>query len=140
MTDIYIIQVTLTDRFTHLEGNPYRILAIGRNKTLYYFAATIIDSFNFQFDHSFGFYDNLKNISNSKLGFELFADVGEDSNFPGVENSRIMDLFTEIGQERLFLFDYGDNWMFHLRFIGIDERKTNVKYPKVIEKYLKAPM
>jgi len=139
MNDIYIIKATLTDRFGNLKGNPSRTIAIGRNKTLYYFAEAIIKAFDFEFDHSFGFYDNLKNIYQSNIGFELFADVGEESDFPGVENARIKELFTELDQERLFVFDYGDNWMFRLSFIGIESRIKGGKYPIVIDKYLKAP-
>lgn len=139
MKDIYIIRATLTDRFGNIEGNPSRTIAIGRNKNLYSLAEAIIQAFEFNLDHCFGFYDNLKNIYKSKIGFELFADIGEDSDFEGVYGNKVKDLFTEVKQNRLFVFDYGDNWQFRLTFLEVHERMKDATYPLVIDKYLRAP-
>ena len=69
------------------KGRPYRTIAIQGNKTLYKLAETIIKSFDFYFDHCFGFYDNLTNPLKANEGYELFQDIGEDSNFPGVKKT-----------------------------------------------------
>jgi hypothetical protein len=67
------------------KGNPYRTIALPQNASLYELAEAIIDAFNFDFDHAFGFYDNLKNPYNSTTGYELFTDIGEGSRFRGVK-------------------------------------------------------
>ena len=33
--------------------------------------------FDFEFDHCFGFYDNLRKYHDSKRSYELFVDIGE---------------------------------------------------------------
>lgn len=139
MKDIYLIRATLNDKFDRVKGFPYRTIAIGRNITLYYFAQAIVHSFDFNFDHCFGFYDNLEDYFESKNGFELFADIGEESEYPGVKNARVKEIFDSVGDKMLFLFDYGDEWTFELEFVEIAERMKHVKYPLVVDSFLKSP-
>lgn len=54
----YLFKVTLSDWSSRVRGMPYRILAIPF--TLYDLAESITDAFDFDFDHAFGFYDNIK--------------------------------------------------------------------------------
>ena len=72
----YLIKTTLSDRYGKVRGQPLRVLAIPEYFTLYSLAETIVDSFGFDFDHPFGFYDNIKRWSHSDEGYELFADIG----------------------------------------------------------------
>lgn len=44
-------------------------------KTKFSLAESIVDSFNFYFDHCFGFYDNIERWIKSEEGYELFADI-----------------------------------------------------------------
>ena len=44
---------------------PYRIVAIPGEFTLYELAESITDAFDFDFDHAFGFYDNIKSWTDS---------------------------------------------------------------------------
>jgi len=39
---------------------PYRTIAIPESYSLYDLAEKIIESYDFDFDHAFGFYDNIK--------------------------------------------------------------------------------
>jgi len=83
--------------------------------SLHQLAETLIKALSFDFDHAFGFYDNLKNPYRSKEKYTLFADMGQpENNEPGVKTTRIQDVFKP-GKTLCFLFDYGDDWMFVVR-------------------------
>lgn len=118
---------------------PYRRIAIPSGATLYKLAEAITDSFDFYFDHCFGYYDNFKNPFQSKIGFELFADVGEESTFPGVKKTKINEAFHNIGTKLLFYFDYGDDWFFPIELIEIRDSRLDKKYPWIIEKVGESP-
>jgi hypothetical protein len=72
--DIYTFKVTLTDWQARTRGHPYRVLAIPATTSLYDLAFEINESFDFDFDHAFGFFDNLKNPWRSDEQYEIFND------------------------------------------------------------------
>lgn len=129
---IFYIKAVLSDYNEKTKNNPYRIIAIQNNATLYKLAEIIIKSFNFDFDHCFGFFDNLKDPYHTAEGYELFTDIGEESNYPGVKKTKIADVF-KLEKKMLFLFDYGDEWRFIIQLIRISEPEKNKKYPQVVE-------
>ena len=75
---IYIFKATLTDWEARVRGRPYRVLAVRETSSLYDLALTINRAFGFDFDHAFGFFDNLKNPYAAGERYELFADLEED--------------------------------------------------------------
>ncbi|RQD74209.1 MAG: hypothetical protein D5R97_08195 [Candidatus Syntrophonatronum acetioxidans] len=131
--EVFIFRVNLTDKAARVRGFPYRILAIPQDFTLYQLALAILDSFDFEFDHSFGFYDNLKNWTRAREGYEYFTDLGEGYRFPGVEKTLVKDVFKETGKRMLFLFDYGDEWHFLVRLMKEVGREEQEEYPGVIK-------
>ena len=52
---ICILKVTLSDVFGRFSETPHRILAIPERFTLYGLAEEIVNAFDFDFDHCFGF-------------------------------------------------------------------------------------
>ncbi|MCD6578384.1 hypothetical protein J7L48_02815 [bacterium] len=132
---IYIIKATLSDWSGHVRGLPYRTLAISGESTLYDLAEIITDSYDFDFDHSFGFYDNIRSWTKSIVGYELFADVGQGSKFKSVKRAKVNRIFNNIKKKMLFLFDYGDEWHFVVELRGIELPKENTRYPLVIESF-----
>lgn len=72
--DICTLKVTLTDWQARTRGYPYRVLAVPADTTLYDLAYQINESFGFNFDHAFGFFDNLKNPWRASEQYELFND------------------------------------------------------------------
>jgi hypothetical protein len=130
---VYLIKATLSDWYGKVRGQPLRVLEIPEYFTLYSLAEAIVDSFGFDFDHPFGFYDNIKRWSHSGEGYELFADIGEGSKFKGVKITRVKKVFDEIGKKMLFLFDYGDEWHFIVELKGIELPREGEKYPLVVE-------
>ena len=78
MANIYVLKATLTDWEARVRGQPYRVLAVRENSSLYDLALAANRAFGFDFDHAFGFFDNLKNPYRAKERYELFADLEED--------------------------------------------------------------
>lgn len=62
--------------------NPkiWREIEIPRNTTLYKLAEAIVDSYNFNFDHCFGFFSKIAewDYFNSEKKYELFTDLIEE--------------------------------------------------------------
>ena len=136
---IFLIKVIISDWWGHVRGMPYRTLAIPEGFSLYELAEAIVDSIDFDFDHCFGFYDNIKKWIDSKEGYELFPDLGDESNFPGVKKTPINIAFNEIKKKMLFFYDYGDQWHFIVQLKGIESPKKGVTYPFVVESVGEAP-
>ncbi|KHL93260.1 hypothetical protein QW71_24315 [Paenibacillus sp. IHB B 3415] len=86
-------KVTLSDRNGVVRGRPFRNIAIAAEDSLYDLAEISIEAFDFDLDHAFGFYDNIKNWTRSEKGYELFADIGEKMKFPGVKGEIISEVF-----------------------------------------------
>ncbi len=136
---IYLIKVILSDWYGHIRGMPYRILAIPDGFTLYSLAEVIVGSFDFAFDHPFGFYDNIKRWTEAEEGYEIFADMGKGSEFKGVERTKVNEVFDKIKKRMLFLFDYGDEWHFIVELKGMESPNEEAKYPFVVESVGEAP-
>lgn len=136
---IYLIKATLSDQYGHVKGMPYRTLAMPEGFTLYRLAEAILNSFGFDFDHAFGFYDNTERWTDSKEGYELFRDMGEESEFKGVKRRKINKVFDKIRKKMLFLFDYGDEWHFIVELEGIESPKEDEMYPLVLKSVGEAP-
>lgn len=106
-------------------------LAIGGDCSLYQFAAFIIKTVGFDFDHSFEFCDNLKNPYRSKERYTLFADLGEDADDPGVKGTPLSAVFRP-RRKMLFHFDYGDDWFFLVTCTAVKESAAKRAFKKVI--------
>ncbi len=112
-----MIKAILSDWEGRVRGKPYRILAIAGEFTLYALAESIVKAFDFDFDHAFGFYDNIKHWIDSRECYELFKDIEEDdwlepSPCKSVKKSRVNKVFDSIGRlcylkgELIFSFIY----------------------------------
>jgi len=135
----------MTNAGTHvfrvtLMPKVYRDVEIQSAKTLYQLAGAIVRAFNFDFDHPFGFYSLMKgNIFKSPVKYELFADIGEDSDAGSVTRTRVYDAFPSIGDRMTFLFDYGDNWQFQVSVTAMSRKQRGAKYPRVVKEVGTAP-
>lgn len=141
---IYIFRATLDENYGGRGKNKreiYREIAILETQNLSTLAKSIILSFDFDFDHCYGFYSDLKDIYSSKELFELFTDIGEEptEGALGVEHTRVSKAFDRIGKKLLFLFDYGDNWYFIVELLEIKTSLLNVKYSKTLKSVGQAP-
>lgn len=115
-------------------------MALKGRTSLYTFAKEIVDAFDFEFDHAFGFYDNIKDIHESSEAYTLFYDFGDpvNDNEKSVKKSYIYKIF-QLNKKMLFLFDYGDNWEFLVECCGVIEAEIGKRYPKITKKQGEAP-
>src|SRR5260221_9886176 len=99
-----------------LKPKLYRALEVAATSSLYVLAQAIVRSFDFDFDHAFGFYSKLKgNIYDSPVRYELFVDMGEsEGEARSVKRTRVTEAFPLVGTKMRFIFDYGDEWEFRI--------------------------
>jgi hypothetical protein len=133
-TTTRIIRASLTARL-------YRDIEIGSGQSLYALADAIVQAFDFDFDHAFGFYSKLTGqYMQSPVRYELFADMEDgSSDAKSVKRTTVAKAFSTVGTKMLFLFDYGDEWQFKIELIGLGERAPKARYSKVLAKVGKAP-
>ena len=124
-----------------LRPRVYRDIEIESTKSLYDLAAAIVQAFDFDFDHAFGFYGKLgRHIFDSPVRYELFADLeGGSSEARSVKRTKVAQAFPTVGTRMQFLFDYGDEWRFQVELIGQGEKAPRARYPKVLKAVGKAP-
>ena len=119
----------------------YRVLEIAGTSSLYTLAQAIVRSFDFDFDHPFGFYSKLKgNIYDSPVRYELFVDIGEgEGDARSVKRTRVIKAFPSVGTKMRFLFDYGDEWEFLVELVKRKPKEPQVKLPRLLISAGKAP-
>lgn len=138
----YRFRATLDTGFGEdIKEKPYREIAVISSQSLSTLAQAIVSFFGFDFDHCYGFYDNLKDPYKSKEMYELFTDIPEDPTpgALGVTHVKITKAFERIGKKMLFLFDYGDNWHFIVELVDIKSLEKQDKYPKILKKVGQVP-
>lgn len=119
-------------RFNVKHGKWSAELLLPASGTLEELANAIIKAVGFEMDHCYGFYNNTKAHFKSTEEYTLFADIGEESKDcdTGVQNTSISQVF-QPKKKMLFLFDYGDSWMFLVHCVGEEESKP-FKRAKII--------
>lgn len=133
------------EKILNSEKLPWRKISMLDSQSLYKFAEAIVDSFDFDFDHCFGFFDNVKNVHlhDSEKKYELFADLEDEGIEPvdseSVKKTKIKKAFEKVGDKMIFMFDYGDDWRFLVELLEINQADKKEKYPKLIEKFGKPP-
>jgi Plasmid pRiA4b ORF-3-like protein len=124
-----------------LRPKIYRDIEIASTSSLYTLAQAIVRSFDFDFDHAFGFYSKLKgNIYDSPVRYELFVDMGEgEGDARSVKRTRAIKAFPSVGAKMRFLFDYGDEWEFLVELVEQKPKEPKVKLPRLLISAGKAP-
>ena len=118
----------------------YREMALKGSSSLREFAKTITAAFNFKLDHSFGFFNNLKDFYESTEAYTSFYDNGSpmQPNEKSVKNSYVCDVF-EPGKKMHFHFDFGDDWEFLVECRNVIEAEEGKNYPVVTKKVGEGP-
>ncbi len=123
-----------------LDAEIHRDIEISGDASLHKLAEVINNVFGFDFDHAFGFYDNLKNPYKSKKFYELFKDMGEGTQGAGsVKKTKVAEAFDRDKKALLFLFDYGDEWTFHVTRTGAEDRTATKTFWKLMKSTGDAP-
>ena len=124
-----------------LTPKVYRALEIADTCSLYVLAQAVVRSFDFDFDHAFGFYSKLKgSIYESPVRYELFVDMGEvEGEARSVKRTRVVEAFPAVGTKMRLLFDYGDGWEFLVELVKRKSKEPKVKLPRLLISAGKAP-
>jgi hypothetical protein len=113
----------------------YRDIEVEASTSLYRLAKVITNAFGFDFDHAFGFYSGLTPAKLTRVDprYELFADMGEaDPGVFSVKKTKVSRAFPAIGHSLIFLFDYGDEWLFRVSLREAGTKLPKVRYPRVV--------
>lgn len=131
---------------THLfrDKKISRDVEIAESASLYKLAEAIIGAYDFDFDHAFGFFSTVgERYFDSEKKYELFADLEDEGIEPtgaeSVKKTKIGEVWKTIGDKMLFLFDYGDEWLFVVELAALGATELKTKYPRVIKSIGKAP-
>src|ERR1700740_1700238 len=91
-SEILVFRVSLRPKI-------YRDIEIAGAGSLYTLAQAIVRSFDFDFDHPFGFYSKFKgNIYDSPVRYELFVDIGEgEGDSRSVKRTTAAKAFPSVG-------------------------------------------
>jgi Plasmid pRiA4b ORF-3-like protein len=124
-----------------LKPKVYRDIEIEGVSSLSALAEAIVMAFDFEFDHAFGYYSDLKDPYSRKGDrYELFADMEDgDSDAGSVERTTVAQVFRAPGKKMLFLFDYGDDWRFLIEAKALGEKAPKTRYPRLVASVGKAP-
>lgn len=109
-----------------------RKIQVGDVYDLNYLAEAIVDAYDFDLDHCFGFYDYIDSRKQKEV-YELFTDLPDVEHTPGakgVENVDITSVFNHDGKKMIFLFDYGDGWKFTVKRTSLEKGRRI--HPRVI--------
>jgi len=143
MANVYRFKITL--RGWRCEKLPaaycMRTIEVPEDFTLEELANAILDSYEFFMDHCVGFYSNLGDYYRSDEIYTIFSDMPDmecPSGGKSVINTKMTDVF-EKNKKMLFLFDYGEEWIFHVRCLSITPAKKGEEYPLLIDAKGKAP-
>jgi len=136
-----------------METSPYRIIAVLPETPLNELGSLIIDAFEFDHDHLFGFYDNFKGWNRSKIGYEFMESDDEeldddifsyqnrvsDKKIFNIEKFTVGDIFLRKGKKWLMLYDYGDEWNFWVSLVDKSKIVPSITYDRIVESKFDAP-
>ena len=64
--------------------------------------------------------------------YELFVDMGEATGALSVKKTSVAKAFPKVGHKMLFLFDYGDEWLFRVEVVGLGQKVARARYPTIV--------
>ncbi|MGQ0484895.1 MAG: IS1096 element passenger TnpR family protein [Hyphomicrobiales bacterium] len=123
------------------EPGVFRDIEIAGSASLYKLAEAIVRAFDFDFDHAFGFYSKLTgNYFDAPVKYELFTDMGEPTEGArSVKKTQVAEAYGKDKAKFLFLFDYGDEWLFKTERTGAGSKLPKTRYPRVAKSEGEAP-
>ena len=57
-----------------------------------------------------------------------------------VRKTKLTQAFSEIGDAMIFLFDYGDEWLFRVELTALGRKAAKTRYPRVLAKAGPSPV
>ena len=103
----------------------YRHIQISESATLYKLSSAILDAFDFYDDHLHSFFMNNRAWDSD---FEYASSRGgELDGSRGYSDKARLSRFRLVkGDKFLYIFDYGDDWRFHIKVLRIINEPTKI--------------
>jgi len=139
----YVFEATMIQ---YCDGeNIMRQVSVSGNKSLLHLAQVVLEAFDFDCDHCFGFYGNINKHPGREQTevYEAFVDADvEPTNdcAKSVERTKISSVFKEVGKRMLFMFDYGQDWRFVVELTEKRDTGPEEKLPGMLKSIGKAPL
>ena len=130
LTSTHIFRVSLLHT-----AKTDRDIEIASSASLHDLAAAIVQAFDFDLDHAFGFYSGKtpRTLMREEPKYELFADMDDmETDAQSVERTTVATAFPKPRHQMTFLFDYGDEWLFKVILTGTGQKAPKTRYPKVL--------
>jgi Plasmid pRiA4b ORF-3-like protein len=113
--------------------DAWRRIAVPADADLDDLVAVILESFRFDDDHLYQF-----TYRNSR-GAEVTIVHPDLDGEPTTTETRVGSLPLAPGDSMALLYDFGDNWVFHVTLERVDPPGKKTKAPRVLERHGKAP-
>ena len=123
---LYVFKVALGKKI-------WRRIAAPGKASLEQFSSSILNAFQFDFDHLYRFtYKNRYGVS-ARVNHPCMDEA------PFADEVQVGDLGLKPGQAMTYLYDFGDNWKFEVVLERIEPAAPGIRAPKVVESQGKAP-
>lgn len=133
---IYKIRVILDTK-----EDVFRDIEIKEKQTLFTLYKGIISAFSLQGDELASFYESNDDWEQGKeIPLEDMSDEGTDET---MADFYIKEVFQEVGDRMIFVYDYLDLWTFFVELISVEDKPAVLNYPLTVYRFgsmpLKAP-
>ncbi len=133
---IYKIRVILDTK-----EDVFRDIEIKEKQTLFTLYKGIISAFSLQGDELASFYESNDDWEQGKeIPLEDMSDDGTDET---MADFYIKEVFQEVGDRMIFVYDYLDLWTFFVELISVEDKPAVLNYPLTVYRFgsmpLKAP-
>ncbi len=126
MDGTYVFKVSL-------KKSVWRRIELSSDHMLLDLHSSIQSAYDFDDDHLYSFF-----MDGKLWSYEKFTSPYDDEG-PHVDEVRIGELGLTVGQNILYLFDYGDMWRFRVELEEIRTEGSKPGKPKIIESKGKSP-
>ena len=123
---LYVFKVALGKKI-------WRRIAAPGKASLEQFSSSILNAFEFDFDHLYRF--TYKN----RHGVAAHVNHPAMDEAPFADEVEIGDLGLKPGKAMTYLYDFGDNWRFEVVLERIEPVNPKIRAPKVMESHGEAP-
>jgi hypothetical protein len=104
----------------------YRHIQISEGATLLKLSSAILDSFEFYDDHLHSFFMNNRAWDQDAEYACRGGDLDDDGVRGSSDKAKLLKFHLSKGDKFLYIFDYGDEWRFHIKVLRVIDETTKI--------------